>query len=106
MTAFIKLPPCLPLNNLICNNNFSLSILTTLNSVYFNVQVSTLRLEGYFNLIGQFKEALENLKIASHNAASAFYLQEYTEQLTTPLLVDPAERTSRQRPTVGPDTVE
>ena len=98
---FIKLPPCLPLNNNICNNAFSLSMLTTLKSVYFNVQVSTLRLDEYINLVGQFKEAIKNLKIASPNAASAYFPQEYTEQLTKPLLVDPAQRTSRQGPTVG-----
>ena len=103
---FIKLPPCLPLNNNICNDAFSLSMLTTLKNVYFNVQVSTLRLDEYINLVGQFKEAIKNLKIASPNVASAYFLQEYTEQLTKPLLVDPAQRTSRQRPTVGLDAVD
>ena len=36
---FIKRPPCLPLNNHICKDAFSLSMLTTPNSVCFYTEV-------------------------------------------------------------------
>lgn len=69
-------------------------------------QVSGLTVNSYVNLVGQVKKTLKNLKIVSPNPASQYFLGEYTEQLTGPLLVDPAQRTSRARPTVGQDSVD
>ena len=63
-------------------------------------------MDGYVNLVGQVKKALATLKIVSPNPASQYFLREYTEHLTGPLLVDPAQRTSRARPTVGQDSVD
>ncbi|XP_063687876.1 uncharacterized protein LOC134821138 [Bolinopsis microptera] len=69
-------------------------------------QISGLTLDGYVNLVGQVKMALKNLKIVSPNAASQYFLVEYTEHLAKPLMVDPTQRASRSRLTDGQDAVD
>lgn len=69
-------------------------------------QISGLTSDGYVNLVGQVKMALKNLKIVSPNAASQYFLVEYTEHLAKPLMVDPTQRASRSRLTDGQDAVD
>ena len=60
----------------------------------------------YWNLVGQLKHALKGLKnISSPSPAAQYFLADYLEQATQPLLVDPLERSTRRRPAVGQDVV-
>ena len=62
--------------------------------------------DGYYNLVGQMKLALKELKnLSSPSPAAQYFLADYQEQANQPLLVDPLERSTRRRPTIGLDVV-
>lgn len=62
--------------------------------------------DGYYNLVGQLKLAIKGLKnLSSPSPAAQYFLGDYLAQANQPLLVDPFERSTRRRPTIGQDVV-
>ena len=61
---------------------------------------------GYLNLVDQLKLSLNTLSVSTPNAASQYFFCEYFESLSAPMLVDPTERGSRNRPSVELDAVQ
>ena len=69
-------------------------------------QVSGLTLDQYVNLADQLKVALKAIRMVTPNPATEYFFQEYQETLNQPVLVDPLQRSSRARPSVGQDVVD
>ena len=52
------------------------------------------------------KLSLRAVSVATPNAATQYFFGEYFDTVAAPILVDPAERNSRSRPTVGLDVLQ
>ena len=51
------------------------------------------------------KMAVKNINLVQPTAAAQYFFEDYYRQLTAPLLINPAERGTRQRPTTGQDVI-
>ena len=69
-------------------------------------QVSGLTPDQYVNLADQLKVALKAIRVFTPNPATEYFFQEYQETVNQPVLVDPLQRSSRARPSVGQDAVD
>ena len=87
-----------------CHEHFILLLIISNNFQILhghNFQDSALTLDGYINLTNMVKMAVNNINLMQPTAAAQYLFDNYYRQLTVPLLINPAERGTRQRPTTG-----